>query len=98
MHTRNRKQFVFKGIGFVIVLAAVVSLILFLLWNWLMPTIFGLPVINYWQALGLLLLSKILFSGFHKRGRPPHMDRDYWKMRFDERHFSPGDKSETETV
>ncbi len=34
------------------------------LWNWLIPSIFNLPYLNFWQALGLLLLSKILFSGF----------------------------------
>lgn len=32
------------------------------LWNWLMPAIFGLTVINYWQALGLELLSSLLFK------------------------------------
>jgi hypothetical protein len=37
------------------------------LWNWLMPALFGLHVINFWQALGLLVLSKILVSGFHGR-------------------------------
>jgi len=37
------------------------------LWNWLMPALFGLHVISFWQALGLLILSKILFSGFHGR-------------------------------
>lgn len=31
------------------------------LWNWLMPTIFALPSINFWQAWGLLVLSSILF-------------------------------------
>ena len=35
-----------------------------LLWNWLMPTLFGLPAISFWQAVGLLLLCKILFGGF----------------------------------
>lgn len=35
------------------------------LWNWLMPEIFGLISITYWQAVGLLVLFKILFSGFH---------------------------------
>jgi hypothetical protein len=35
------------------------------LWNWLLPTLFGLPVIGFWQALGLFLLSKLLFGGFH---------------------------------
>ena len=37
------------------------------LWNWLMPALFGLHAISYWQALGLLVLSKILFGGFHGR-------------------------------
>ena len=38
------------------------------LWNWLVPDLFGGPVITFWQALGLLVLSKILFSGFGKGG------------------------------
>jgi hypothetical protein len=32
------------------------------LWNWLMPTIFGLPAIDFWQGWGLMLLSWILFK------------------------------------
>ena len=39
------------------------------LWNGLMPTIFGLRVITYWQALGLMVLSWLLFRGF--RGPNP---------------------------
>lgn len=35
---------------------------LWLLWNWLMPTIFGLPYITFWQAVGLNLLSAILLG------------------------------------
>lgn len=35
---------------------------LWLLWNWLMPTIFGLPYITFWQAVGLNLLATILFK------------------------------------
>ena len=38
------------------------------LWNWLLPPLFGLPAITFWQALGLLLLSRILFGGFGGRG------------------------------
>jgi hypothetical protein len=38
------------------------------LWNWLMPALFGLHAITFWQALGLLVLSKILLGGFHKHG------------------------------
>jgi hypothetical protein len=39
-----------------------------LLWNHLMPAIFGLPLISAWQALGLLVLSRLLFGGFGGRG------------------------------
>lgn len=31
-----------------------------LLWNWLMPVIFELPVIDFWQAFGLMMLSYFL--------------------------------------
>ena len=34
------------------------------LWNWLMPDIFGLTTVNYWQAVGILVMAKILFGGF----------------------------------
>ncbi len=35
---------------------------LMLLWNWLMPTIFNLPTIGFWQACGLQLLATLLFK------------------------------------
>jgi hypothetical protein len=38
------------------------------LWNWLIPAIVGWHAINFWQAVGILLLSKILFGGFRGRG------------------------------
>jgi len=55
-----------------IVLFFAVGGIVMLLWNWLMPVIFGLKAITYFQALGLFLLSRILFGsfGFGKR-KPP---------------------------
>jgi len=34
------------------------------LWNWLMPTIFGLMEINVWQALGINLLSGFIFKSY----------------------------------
>ena len=41
------------------------------LWNWLMPAIFKLPTITFWQAIGILALSHILFKGnqFGKSGK-----------------------------
>ena len=56
------------------------------LWNWLMPVIFGLGVITFWQAAGLLLLSKILFSSGGP-GKRWHSDRKkkYWRSRFSDK-------------
>lgn len=39
------------------------------LWNWLMPNLFHFPPIGFWQAWGLVLLSRLLFGnigGHHK--------------------------------
>jgi hypothetical protein len=39
-----------------------------LLWNWLLPALFGFREITFWQAFGLLALSRILFGGFGLHG------------------------------
>lgn len=39
-----------------------------LLWNWLLPPLFGFPQVTFWQALGLLALCRILFGGCGLRG------------------------------
>ena len=68
---RRVRSRVGKIIGFVllgIIGVFVFGSIIMLLWNALMPDIFHLPMITFWQALGLLVLAKILFSGF--RGGP----------------------------
>jgi len=58
-------------------LAFLFGLVVMLLWNWLMPEIFGLSRISYWQAWGLVLLSHILFksSGGRHWGPKRHMRR-----------------------
>jgi hypothetical protein len=38
------------------------------LWNWLLPPLFGFREITFWQALGILVLSRILFGGFGMSG------------------------------
>src|SRR2546429_4161185 len=38
------------------------------LWNWLLPPLFGWRLITFWQALGLLLLCRILFGGWGGSG------------------------------
>lgn len=48
---------------FCVVFAALFGWIVMMLWNWLMPELFGLSAISFWQAVGLLVLCKILFGG-----------------------------------
>ncbi|MFZ4521031.1 MAG: hypothetical protein ACOYNC_04970 [Bacteroidales bacterium] len=52
---------VIGGIAFAFLFGAVVMW----LWNWLMPVIFHLGVISYWQAVGLAILGRLLFGSFH---------------------------------
>ena len=50
-------------IGLVIGLGALVGLIFMLLWNWIMPYLFGLPSISFWMAWGITILLGFLFNG-----------------------------------
>jgi len=79
-----KKHWVLRGLKillFVSLAVTVFSFVVMELWNRLMPVIFGLHAISFWQALGLLVLSKILFSGF--RGRPAFAM--HWRQRMMER-------------
>jgi hypothetical protein len=48
------------------------------LWNWLMPGLFGLKMITYWQAFGIIILARLIVGGIgghhspHKKGPPWH--------------------------
>jgi hypothetical protein len=67
---------------FVILAVAALSFVVMALWNWLVPAITGWKAIDFWQALGLLVLSRILLGlrmgfGFGHRG--------HWRGRMAER-------------
>jgi hypothetical protein len=55
------------------------------LWNWLMPAIFGLPALTFWQAVGLLALSWVLFGGWRGFRGPGPGYRGHWRRRMAER-------------
>jgi hypothetical protein len=64
---RTLPEKILAGIGFGILgigLLALFGLAVMLLWNWLMPEIFGLKRLDYWQAWGLLALCWILFKNW----------------------------------
>ena len=60
------------------------------LWNWLTPELFGWHPINFWQAIGLLALSRILFGGLGWRGS----GRSHIRRRMAERweHMTPEER------
>jgi hypothetical protein len=66
-----KRNWAVKGLKFALFAAlffTVFSFVVMRLWNWLMPALFGGHEISFWQAVGVLVLSKILFGGF--RGGP----------------------------
>ena len=74
-----------KMLLFVIIGAAVFGLAVMLLWNALIPDLFKGPVLTFWQAVGLLVLSHILLHG---KGRWHHANgwrHDRWRRKFEEK-------------
>ena len=51
---------IFIGIVMFFTIGIVLSIPLCLLWNWVMPTIFGLPTLNLLEAFGLSVLVTLL--------------------------------------
>lgn len=84
--TRRLRRFP-KGLKFVLIAVLVTAVFILAgvivtgLWNALMPALFGLKAITFWQAIGLLFLSRFLFGGF--RGRPGRSR--HWRHRMMER-------------
>lgn len=78
---RRRRMFRILKVVTIAVLALVVfGLLVMFLWNWLMPALFGARTITYWQALGIWILSRILFGGFH-----PRPGKRHWRARLIDR-------------
>ena len=64
-----KRHWFLKGLKFAffaVLFLTVATFVVMRLWNWLVPAVFGWHLINFWQALGILVLSKILFGGFHR--------------------------------
>ena len=78
---RNWLLHVLKILVIVTIAINVFGYVVMWMWNWLMPAIFGLHAITFVQALGLLVLCKILFGGFHRRSG----GRREWKRHMEER-------------
>jgi hypothetical protein len=76
----------FKAAKFIVlgvVMFGVFGLATMLLWNALIPDLFHGPFITFWQAIGLLVLSHILFRSFGRRGWHDGWGHRHWRHRFE---------------
>lgn len=69
-----------KPLLIAVVLFVVLGLLVMSLWNALLPAIIGVKSIDFWQALGLLVLSRILFGGLGFRPGMFGMARERRRM------------------
>jgi len=70
---------------FAAVALVVVGFVVMLLWNAIVPDLFKGPIITYWQAVGLLLLSHIFLKGWGRWHSSNGWRYDRWRHRLDEK-------------
>lgn len=67
-----------------------------LLWNAIIPSVFGMPELTFWTAIGLLLIAKLLFGGF-RSGHHRHGHKGgWWRYRLQKKMagMSPEEREE----
>jgi Ca2+/H+ antiporter, TMEM165/GDT1 family len=82
------KRIIFVPIFMILALLFLGCLVMFL-WNFLFPEIFGVGTITFWQALGILILSKILFGGIPGKNYNRKIHRSSFDIKERLRHLSP---------
>ena len=78
---------VLAGMAMACIVALIFGLMVVWLWGVTLTPLFNIPQPSYWQAVGLIILGKLLFGGFgHPHGGPPHPSRHTkWQDRFEGR-------------
>lgn len=95
MNHKHKKGWIFLLLCPPLILLGVTWIVM-ALWNSLLPDIIGVRAINFWQAMGILVLSKILFGGFHfGRGMRDFKER---KMRHKMMSLSPEEREKFKEV
>jgi hypothetical protein len=99
----SKRHAVGRAVGGVVCFAVSVLIFGFIvmwLWNALVPSLFHGPQLNYWQSVGILVLTKILFRGIGRGGScggscgGPWKSKADWRARFEEKlaTMSPEDR------
>ena len=83
-------------VNFYLALMFIFAAFVMVLWNLILPEVIGVKSVNYFQALGILILSKILFSGFFgKHGWPGQQWKQEMKEKFS--NMTPEEKEKFKT-
>ena len=88
---RSKPAKVFMILVCIVAFISLFSFIVMKLWNAILPDVLHVSAINFWQAMGILVLSKILFGGFGPWGHKKHE----WKKRMQDKwqDMSPEERS-----
>src|SRR5512138_1619361 len=68
---------VVAGIVGALIFALAFGYFVMLLWNWLMPQLFGITKIYFWQAFGIILLARLIFGTAGHHGPPHHRHHNH---------------------
>lgn len=79
-----------KGLFFLAMISLVIFVlgqVIMFLWNTILVKVAGVQVINFWEAIGLFILSRILFGSFHFGPKGRHIKqgarkRAHWKEKW----------------
>ena len=84
--TKNMKKGkrILKILVVAIIGLLLLGMIIMLLWNWLIPSIFNVREITFWEALGLFVFAKILLGAWGG-GRWKHGPAGHWGNRYYEK-------------
>jgi hypothetical protein len=88
-----RRFWMMKGLAFIVLaplFVAALTVVVMLLWNALIPSLFAGPILGFWQAAGLLVLCRVLFGGFRPHGHHPNWRHRAWRARW--HRMSPEDR------
>lgn len=75
----------FMILGIAILATVVFGFVVMSLWNAILPAVLGVKAVSFWQALGILVLSKILFGGFGRGGGAFARRRHEWKNQVEQK-------------
>ena len=79
---KNKKFHPFKILGMagmVVLFVGIAGAAVMFLWNAIIPEVTGWKPLTYWQAIGILVLFKILFGGFRRGSGRHQRRRSRWK-------------------